>query len=259
VFLFLWIGEGVMKKLILGSVAIVALVAGPAMAADMPAKAPVYKALSPVYAYNWTGCYIGGNLGGAWSNKRINDPVDGHEEGRHTADGFAGGGQIGCDYQFANNWVIGIQGMWDWSELRGSSVDPANTFFTFSTKVRSFGTVTGRVGYLVNPTLLFYGKGGVGWAVDRFSAVTTQGVGATFLASGTRSGADAGLGLSWMFAPNWDLWVEWDHMWLGRRDLTFTAAGGGFTSTLRHDLDQLLVRINHRFGDWGKAPVSAKY
>ena len=55
-----------MKKLLLGSVALIAIIAGPAMAADMPVKAPVLKAPPPVALYNWSGFYVGGQAGGAW-------------------------------------------------------------------------------------------------------------------------------------------------------------------------------------------------
>jgi outer membrane immunogenic protein len=61
---------------------------------------------APVYA--WTGCYIGGNVG--WARAKTEVSFDGVGDFSRSADGFAGGGQIGCDYQFATNWVIGIQG-----------------------------------------------------------------------------------------------------------------------------------------------------
>jgi opacity protein-like surface antigen len=58
------LGSGdVMKKLLLASAALAALIAGPAVAADMPVK--VYK---PAPVYSWTGCYIGGN--GGWTYAR---------------------------------------------------------------------------------------------------------------------------------------------------------------------------------------------
>src|SRR5215469_14670966 len=127
-----------MKKILLAGIAGVALVAGPpGHAADLRPtyKAPPPPPVAPVPVFSWTGCYIGANVGGAWAHKdfRFNF-VD---EGSHTARGIAGGGQIGCDYQFASNWLIGIQGMFDGADLTGDH------FFddeTFHTKVRWFGT-----------------------------------------------------------------------------------------------------------------------
>src|SRR6266545_1661299 len=64
-----WRGR-VMRKFFLGSTALVGLIAGPAIAADLAVKAPVYKGPSPpVVIYSWTGCYIGANIGGGWARK----------------------------------------------------------------------------------------------------------------------------------------------------------------------------------------------
>src|ERR1700682_3603630 len=109
-----------MKKILLATVALTALVAAPAMAADL--ARPVYKAAPPppVYAYSWTGCYVGGNVGGVWGNKGWfdYDPRDvtfGRSDGTHNPSGFIGGVQAGCDYQFAGGFVIGIAGDYDWT------------------------------------------------------------------------------------------------------------------------------------------------
>ena len=59
-----------MKKILLAGVALSALVAGPAMAADLPVRAPAYKSPPPVITYySWTGCYVGGHVGGVWVTK----------------------------------------------------------------------------------------------------------------------------------------------------------------------------------------------
>src|ERR1700682_2361871 len=101
-----------MKKFLLGTVALVALgAAAPAMAADLAArpytKAPAYAA--PIY--NWTGFYIGGHVGGAFNgDNNFNGLVTGNgNDGR-----FLGGVQVGADYQFAPNWVLGVEGQYSW-------------------------------------------------------------------------------------------------------------------------------------------------
>src|ERR1700734_425841 len=102
-----------MKKFLLGTVALVALGATvPALAADLGAgpaytKAPVYAA--PIY--NWTGFYIGGHLGGAVS---ANNNFNGLATGNNANGRFLGGVQVGADYQFAPNWVAGIEGQSSW-------------------------------------------------------------------------------------------------------------------------------------------------
>ena len=87
-----------MKRLLLAGVALSAFVAGPAIAADLRAR-PVYKAAPPVVTYySWTGCYVGGNVGGVWVNKEWfsqlpGDPSFGQSFGSHDANScvrFAG-------------------------------------------------------------------------------------------------------------------------------------------------------------------------
>ncbi len=115
-----------MRNLLLGTVAIVALIAGPANAADLAVKAaPVYKAPPPVVTYySWTGCYVGGHVGGLWAKKdwTLAPPDPMFALGSHDADSWLGGVQAGCDYQFAGGFVIGIQGDYAWTDANGSNV-----------------------------------------------------------------------------------------------------------------------------------------
>src|SRR6187399_1381198 len=105
-----------MKKFLLATVAVVALGATvPALAADLGAR--TYTKAAPAYApiYNWTGFYIGGHVGGAFFGDygftgATNTTIDGR---------FLGGLQGGADYQFAPNWVVGIEGQYSW--LGGSN------------------------------------------------------------------------------------------------------------------------------------------
>jgi outer membrane immunogenic protein len=104
-----------MKKLLLGSVALFALsVGGPALAADMPA----YRAPAPAAYYNWSGYYIGFNIGGQWDTVERTFPnaaggfVGGLSSGipfsSESKDGIFGT-HIGLQYQFGY-WVLGIEG-----------------------------------------------------------------------------------------------------------------------------------------------------
>ena len=179
-----------MKKQLLLSVAFGALMAvTPAMAADLPVKAPVYKA--PVEAvYNWTGWYAGGNIGYGWGNGDANYTDPGFAivglptsiSGSDKLEGIIGGGQIGYNWQVNNNWVFGLE-----ADFQGSGQKASNSFSgSFSdfeggtisqnqeTKILWFGTVRGRVGMLVNPTLLLYGTGGLAYGKINVSGSVTD-------------------------------------------------------------------------------------
>jgi outer membrane immunogenic protein len=91
--------------------------------------------------------------------------------GSLTTDGGAYGGQIGCDYQ-VNSWVFGIRGMWDGATLNGITPwvnFPVIPVDTTTYKLSSFGTLVGKLGYLVAPTVQLHGLGGVAWLRDRLT------------------------------------------------------------------------------------------
>jgi outer membrane immunogenic protein len=259
-----------MKKHSVATIAAVSLLlAGSASAADL-GTGPTYKAPPPMVAaapvFAWTGCYLGANIGGAWAKKSFrNNGSTLPDDGSHTASGIVGGGQIGCDYQFASNWVIGIQGMFDGAHLTGSNISPDDPDGTFSTRVQWFGTVTGRLGFLVTPSFLIYGKGGVAFVGENHSQDSLEGFipvaihGST--GDFTRTGWDAGAGLEWMFAPSWSVWLEYDHMGFGSRTETFVFPdGSSFQENVRQTVDKVLVGVNYRFGlGKGEAPVVARY
>ena len=150
-------GVGPIKHLgniLLAGATVIAL-SGSAGAADLARPAPVYAPPPPpvVAVFTWTGCYIGGNVGGIWANDDWQDTVLG-DFGSNTASGVIGGGQIGCNYQVAS-WVFGIQADYDWTNVNSN---PANTLIpalvggpvaglTDSTQHNSLASVTGRIGY----------------------------------------------------------------------------------------------------------------
>jgi outer membrane immunogenic protein len=103
-----------MKKLLFISVTNIAFLAWNSVNAADLGHRPVYPAAPPSVVapilFTWTGCYIGANIGGAWAHKDFSS-FENVDEGSHSATGIAGGGQIGCDYQFASNWLIGVRGL----------------------------------------------------------------------------------------------------------------------------------------------------
>ena len=262
-----------MRKIVLAAAA-VAVSSTFAFAADVPTKMPVKAAPVAVPVDNWTGCYIGANTGYAWANKNLtetedNGPITPLYVGSATPSGWAYGGQIGCDYQINNNWVVGIRGMWDGSNISGSNQWLPSTFNGLTPvnysyyNINWFGTVVGKVGYLLNPALELYGLGGVAWVRDNQFWTNTDLTPAEF-ANGyqTRTGYDVGVGIDWMFAHNWDLFVEYDHMGFGTQFMSIpgigTYSGEPFGGNVKQSVDKVLVGLNYRFGSW-VAPVVAKY
>jgi outer membrane immunogenic protein len=236
-----------MKKILLGAAALAAF-AGPAFAADMPArtytKAPPYTA--PALVYNWTGFYIGGHVGGAFTDGTNLLGSDAR---------FLGGVQGGFDYQFAPNWVMGVEAQYSW--LTGGSngvVFPAGTLVTGNSD--QLGSVTGRLGYTWGPALL-YAKGGYAWRDNNNLAATVGGAAAGFTTDGNhKDGYTVGAGLEYMFAPNWSAKAEYQYYNFGKT--TFTSGPADIVgASFRNDEHTVKVGVNYRFG-WG-GPVAAKY
>jgi outer membrane immunogenic protein len=238
-----------MSRLVLGLLASVALV-GTAVAADLPQR-PVYKAEPVMMAPppTWTGCYVGGNIGGAFGDASVST-AGGEVSGNGS--GFAGGGQIGCDYQMGA-WLIGIRDLFDGTSLNSSRTlfDPsfATGSGTINSKVRWFDALTGRVGYLVTPTVLFYGQGGAAWAQYSLTAFNGLGAEVGSISGNSRTGWTAGFGFEWMFVPHWSVFTEYNFVGFGTRSSSFlacTQATCGILSA-KSDIQNVLVGVNYKF------------
>jgi outer membrane immunogenic protein len=241
-----------MKKLLLATSALV--VAGPALGADIPvpAKAPMIAAVAPL-PYSWTGCYIGAQAGYGWGRTDVTDPAPffGFANGQTTRASTRGGlvgGQVGCDYQFAGGWVVGLEGDIAWADIKGTVDDPFFAGKNFSSKTEWIATGTGRIGYSFD-RVLFYGKGGAAWAHNRFDMTFFGGVPAS--ASETRFGWTVGAGIEYMLAPNWSAKLEYNHYDFGSRQisLTGTGLGGAFVTpeNISQRIDTVKVGLNYRF------------
>jgi len=255
-----------MKKIAFATLAVSMLLTGAASAADLAAR-PYTKAPPPVIApvYNWGGFYIGANAGGGWSEKRW-DVLDingiAFREGSHTASGATVGGQIGYRWQ-ASNWVFGLEAQGNWADFTGSNTslifnDPLVGVVTNRSKIDALGLFTGQIGYAWN-NVLWYVKGGAAVTHDKYQGLLT-GTGVVLDgATETRWGGAVGTGLEFGFAPNWSLGIEYNHLFMGSRDITFreTVAPGVISrqDSIRQDVDMVTARINYRFG----GPVVARY
>jgi outer membrane immunogenic protein len=261
-----------MKKLCLATTAL-AFICGSAMAADMPVKA-VYKA-PVVYAYSWTGCYVGGHGGGVWVSKDATLAAPGIPAlpaiggfpafagapagtslGSHSASSWIGGVQVGCNYQFAGNWVIGLQADYGWADARGSHIDPLQTFLTDSSRTSSLGSVTGRVGYAWD-RFLGYVKGGWAWERDTYQSYVTAAPATVFSTGGeTRNGGTIGVGGEYAFTDWLTGFVEYDYYFFGTRTVTQTTLVGPVNVDIRDNKSVVKAGLNFKFGG---SPVVARY
>ena len=238
--------------------AIVASMAASASAADLSPR-PMYKApqMVAVPQFSWTGCYVGGNAGYARASHTWNGvattptSISGAAISQRTSGGgFVGGGQLGCDYQ-SGNWVIGIEGMGDGSTINKTTGINLAPGATFNDKVTSFETVTARIGWAIDRTLL-YAKAGGAW--DQSSGtINGSALGlATKSHSINNSGWVVGGGVEYAFAPNWSGKVEYDYMGFGNQTVNYPITTAGPVSFTHQNLQAILAGLNYRFYSGGQ-------
>jgi outer membrane immunogenic protein len=126
-----------MKRILVGAAAIASLVTTTALAADLPAKVYTKAPPPPVVVYDWTGFYIGGNIGYSWGRSSTTQSFTDGPTGtallaafasKFNLDGVIGGGQIGYNWQ-RDKWVFGLEADIQGSDEKGSTnaVCPGNT------------------------------------------------------------------------------------------------------------------------------------
>jgi opacity protein-like surface antigen len=253
-----------------------------AIASVMPVKAPVKAPATLIPATNWTGFYLGGFAGVAYGKTDIRFVGDPNNEGNNPrVMGALGGGEIGYNYQFVNNWVLGAEGDLGATNLKGAKtcgkgigfdVNGATVGTGFNpsalvceNNVNWMATVAARAGYSWNRTL-FYVKAGGAWADDNvstsciFGSNTVVGLGASPLSScvnqagvgtkgfstgGTRTGWLLGFGTEFDLGHNWSAKAEYDYIDFGSR----TALATDGTTTLRDSgaISQVKIGVNYHF------------
>jgi outer membrane immunogenic protein len=237
-----------MKRELLAGAAFVALMAAsPSFAADLALKAPA----API-PFSWTGCFVGGHIGGAFSYDKI------RSSGDFSSAGFIGGGQIGCDYQFAQGWVVGVEGRAAWSSLKSNTAGLvdfpaagliAPTQFTVSNDF--LASVTGRIGYSFASRWLVFVRGGAAWtrekADDAFTVPAAVPIAADPSATMTRTGWTAGTGVEWAFAPHWSASVEYNYYDFGDNAFTLTGPVSNITGALKDRIHAVTTGVNYRF------------
>jgi outer membrane immunogenic protein len=242
-----------MRKVVFGFVAIGALMATPALAADLARRAPTpyYKA-PPPQAFSWTGCYVGVDVGGGWVRDRDTETVTGtatvsqfSPTSTANSSGVMAGGYVGCDYQFASGIVVGALGDAQWADIRGGSANfnnmPAPQDF-YQPKVDFEASARARVGYAFDRVLV-YATGGAAWLHVKEHDVAAM-AGAFQDTSKTPTGWTVGGGLDYAFTNNLIGRVEYRYSDFG----TFSYAAGAFTESHKLTENQVLGGLHYKFG-----------
>jgi outer membrane immunogenic protein len=227
-----------------------------ALGADM--GVPIAIPSAPPPPFSWTGCYAGGQAGRGFGQKNLNDSVgivssiSGFTSANLNVSGYMLGGQIGCDYQFAPTWVVGIEGAATGGNIHGSTSVATPALLGDSANFRAttdlLTSVTGRVGYAWNNWLL-YAKGGAAWASDRYSA---SDVLATYDFEGleTRFGWTAGAGVEWAFWENWSVKVEYDYFGFGHNTVLMSDSNLGLSAPVDVKQTVQMVRLGLNVHMW---------
>jgi outer membrane immunogenic protein len=257
-----------MRKTFFAQAAALAVtIAGPALAADLPLKSEV----PVVPRFSWTSCYLGGHIGGGKGSKAMTDPVFLVEEnliapGTTTGittvttspTGAVIGGEIGCDYQFASNVVIGIEGTASGTTMRGSQIvslhDSPPDVALVQANNDFLASVTGRIGYAFD-TVLLYGRGGFAVAGDKYNvsggSVAGNGTPFNFQGLDNRYGWIAGGGVDWAFSRHWSMNVEYDYYHFGSGNILMTDGISGSTGVVDVKQTVQVIKVGFNFHIWG--------
>jgi outer membrane immunogenic protein len=266
-----------MRKLSLGSVALIALgLTAPAMAADLEATGPAYKAARPVVrAYDWTGFYIGGNVGGHFGSDKLTTTTDVNFEGLGLISGAAidaaapttlhpsgiiGGVQAGYNMESMAG-VFGLEVDANW--LGGPTtrtltaipvIDPRDVM-TNTTQATFLSTVRMRWGTAaLTDRSLFFVTAGFAFATLKTTDMMGH-LGNTVITSNTNTttqpGLAAGGGFEYAFTDNLSARVEYLFINIKRIDTAIPATAAGSDGiSVSHDLSDHIGRfgLNYKFG-----------
>jgi outer membrane immunogenic protein len=249
-----------MKKFLLGSVALAAVIAGPAMAADMPLKAP-----PPPPVFSWTGCYVGIEGGGAWGRSRHDNTggggiLFGSFTPRFDISGGLAGVEYGCNQQFGNFWVFGLEGDWSWANKKGSSAETGvagvilgHQAWTDETRERWISTSRARVGWAWNRAWLYVTGGLAAASIDARVTIPAGPFAGTFTDRKILYGWTVGAGLEYAFWNNWSIKAEYLYVKLENREFfdnpLVVPVGVGGRGGVNVDNNIVRVGLNWRYTD----------
>jgi outer membrane immunogenic protein len=241
-----------MKKTVSAVIIATVLCGSAAFAADLPRKAPVYKA-PPLPAWSWTGFYLGAYAGVGINRSHGFDPTGASAgEIEYLGTGFTSGGTVGYNWQFDPHWVVGIEGDVGYLGLSHNAVNYNEVLLT-NQKTSWLGTLRGRFGYSSGPTLTYI-TGGAAW-VHFTDAITNLAAATSIDSSKTKGGWTIGSGVETRLGGNWTVKSESLYVDVGRGDTLVDPAG---LFTLEADKHRYLVQrvgVNYLFGGTPTAPL----
>ncbi|EKS39564.1 hypothetical protein HMPREF9695_01525 [Afipia broomeae ATCC 49717] len=237
---------------------------GSASAADM---APRYKAPPPIIApvWSWTGFYAGLHAGGGWSDSSItqrNDLFPGFDTasfGNGNQAGVVGGGQVGYNWQFAPNWLLGIEGDISGTGIRNNNTRPITTGgapigpFGFNhvadQNVNWLASIRGRLGWVWDRWLIYGTGGGAFGGVDYRTDYTGFAVNNPLTTSRTLSGWVAGGGVEYAVANNWTVRAEYLYYDLGNETVInpTSTPGSNLVTTYENRFHVVRAAVNYKF------------
>lgn len=254
-----------MKTTLLGCAAL-SLLSVSAFGADMAVPPAPHVPLPP--PFSWTSCYGGAHIGGSTTRKDITDPVQLAQDSvlgagttvgvttvTNNSTGVLAGAQIGCDYQFYSNLVLGVEGALSGSTMKSSTTVGFPLGFPGETGVVSSKTdflpsVTARLGVAIDRVLL-YAKGGVAWAGDQTNVVgSVTGTPFSFQGLSTRTGFTGGGGVDWAFGGPWSVNVEYDYYQFGNGSVFMTDSINGFTGPVNTKQSIQVVKMGLNLHLW---------
>lgn len=217
-----------------------------AVAADL-SRTPPPPAYAP--AIDWTSCYLGGNVGGAWGHAEFIDTGSGGGiSGTNTS--FAGGAQVGCDVQ-VNRWlVVGFRDLFAATSFKVSGTFQNGSLAGYSgfSNTHWFDTATARAGLTLQPNWLWYVQAGGAWTQPS-QAINTPTGSLVAQIDNSRTGWTVGGGTEYLFAQGWSAFVEYNYLNFGTQSVNFTDAGAciaGCSTALKRDSQNILVGLNFR-------------
>jgi outer membrane immunogenic protein len=244
-----------MKRLFIAGFAATALSIGAASAADMPVKAtPMMPA--PVAVPTWTGFYVGGNGGGAWSKDSysFNNGALTVESFNFNPSSYIAGGQVGYQWQGPTNWVIGLEGTWSWTNLNQTDSSAILTNINGpsqrSLKVDQIATVSAKLGYAWN-NMLWYGKIGYAGAEGKFSSNDLVGI--TSSATKWGNGVNVGAGIDYRLYNNFIVGAEFDYYYVNFTNVGAATSPAGFNvsyNSASTSIFAVVGRVSYLF-NWG--------
>jgi len=263
-----------MKRLTLFASALAASTAL-SSAADLYTAPPIVEpgvSYAPA-SFNWTGIYAG--LHGGFGGDRFEYPLfvegglftdeDINAEADITSSGFFGGGQIGANWQFAPNFVVGVEADAAWSDIKGElelDVDPVDGFpggdIELGSKVNWFSTIRGRLGFLPTERLMVYGTGGLAVGeTESYANLSIGGDGGGISTKETNWGWSAGAGFEYAVTNNITLKTEYLYVDLGSSELL------NFDDVATLDVDThfhtIKAGINYLWGNNGGSGADMPY